>query len=139
MTIGAPGSAPARVSFSFFSRTVVEFADPRRRFSLTREDMARIAPNTSTAPIFRTVTDADLTAAIYNRVPVLVNEAQGPVGNPWCLRLRRMFDKSNASKSGDLKSVKEIESASNYREWLSVHEGEYGHQFDHRYATWDGH
>ena len=36
-----------------------------------------------TAPIFRSRADADLTAKIYDRVPVFINEAEGRGGNPW--------------------------------------------------------
>jgi hypothetical protein len=54
-------------------------------------------PNTMTAPIFRTTTDAELTAKIYGRVPVLIDEAKGAAGNPWGVSFMRMFDMSNDS------------------------------------------
>src|SRR5207253_1354884 len=85
LTIGQPNSAPERPAFSFFSRTADEFADQRRHFSLSSEEIAQLAPNTLTAPTFRTQADADLTAKIYGRVPVLIDVAKGSAGNPWNL------------------------------------------------------
>ncbi|MBL8895628.1 MAG: restriction endonuclease, partial [Rhizobiales bacterium] len=84
-------------AFSFFSRTVDEFRNRRRRFVLSRDDIAAINPNTNTVPIFRTSADADLTARIHARVPVLIDEAKGKDGSPWGLSFIRMFDMSNDS------------------------------------------
>ena len=64
--------------FAFFAAAVDDLKDARRRFTLTPEDIARVNPNTRTVPIFRTRTDADLTRAIYRRVPVLVSHPQPP-------------------------------------------------------------
>nr|WP_201782257.1 hypothetical protein [Ardenticatena maritima] len=68
---------------------------PRRLFTLSADDIARINPNTRTLPVFRTRQDAELTKAIYRRVPVLVNEARGE--NPWGVRFLAMFHMSNDS------------------------------------------
>jgi N-6 DNA Methylase len=76
LTLGQPGTGPEQVEFSFFSRTSQEFADRRRHFTLSRAAISQINPNTVTAPIFRTTTDAELTAAIHRRVPVLIDEAK---------------------------------------------------------------
>lgn len=79
--------APAQ--FTFFARQVAQLEDTRRRFSLSPAEIARINPNTKTAPVFRARIDAELTAAIYNRVPVLIDEARGPLGNPWGVEFRQ--------------------------------------------------
>jgi hypothetical protein len=65
-----PLDAPAKCAF--FLQDVSELADPERCFPLTAEDFARVNPNTGTAPVFRSRRDADLTIAIYRRLPVLV-------------------------------------------------------------------
>ena len=56
-------------------------------------------PNTRTCPIFRSRKDAELTKAIYRRVPVLVREARDgwPAENPWGIRFSTMFHMSNDS------------------------------------------
>ncbi len=66
-----------QAEFAFFLTRTEHLRDPRRRFTLSPEDTARINPNTKTAPIFRTRADAELTWAIYARVPVLVREGGG--------------------------------------------------------------
>ena len=140
LTFGKSGSGPSRPEFSFFSRTMEDFSDRRRFFTLTLDDIKRTNPNSHTAPIFRTVTDAELTAKIYARVPVLIEEAKALSGNQWNIRLRRMFDKSNASEAGDLRPATDLESEvpTGNDEWLPVCEGDFGYQFDHRFATFDG-
>jgi len=69
--------------FIFFARQVAHLEDERRRFTLSPGEIARINPNTKTAPVFRAREDARLTAAIYDRVPVLIDESKGAAGNPW--------------------------------------------------------
>jgi len=105
--------------FAFFLTDPRQLAEPERRFTLSAEDIARINPNTKTAPVFRSRADAELTAKIYARVPVLVNEAVGSrhpaveksegnptadarlptadPGNPWAVSFMAMFHMSNDS------------------------------------------
>ena len=85
--------------FVFFAHAVEELRDPERRFTLSPEDIALLNPNTRTCPIFRSRKDAELTKAIYRRVPVLVREARDGrlVENPWGIQFNRMFDMSNDS------------------------------------------
>nr|MCV5143161.1 hypothetical protein [Escherichia coli] len=52
-------------------------------------------PNTRTCPIFRSSRDAELTRAIYQRVPVLVREE--PEENPWGVSFACMFHMANDS------------------------------------------
>jgi very-short-patch-repair endonuclease len=85
----------APMVFAFFATHADHLRDPRRVFTLTADDIARINPNTRTLPVFRTRQDADLTRAIYQRVPVLVNEHTGE--NSWGVHFLRMFDMSNDS------------------------------------------
>ena len=44
---------------------------------MTAEDFAKVNPNTGTAPIFRSRRDAELTKAIYDRLPILVDRSTG--------------------------------------------------------------
>ncbi len=64
---------------------------------MSAEDIAQINPNTKTAPVFRSRTDAELTAKIYSRVPVLIDESEGTAGNPWGMSFTAMFHMSNDS------------------------------------------
>jgi hypothetical protein len=83
----AGGSLPIESSpdFFFFAHETSDLTDPQRHFTLTAEEIALINPNTRTCPIFRTQRDAEITKAIYRRVPVLVKEGP-PEENPWGIR-----------------------------------------------------
>jgi hypothetical protein len=47
--------------------------------------------------VFRSRRDAELTRAIYRRVPVLVDRTRKKGGNPWGIKFVRMFDQTNDS------------------------------------------
>src|SRR5207248_1285577 len=81
--------------FVFFSRNMRQLSDKDRHIALSGKDMALLNPNTRTCPIFRTRRDAELTKAIYRRVPILVDESRAAGGNPWGVRFIRMFDQTN--------------------------------------------
>jgi hypothetical protein len=75
-----------------------QFSEPERRFTLSADDIARINPNTKTAPVFRSRADAEMTAKLYARVPVFVVDNKGEAGNPWCFRyMTKMFDMADSS------------------------------------------
>lgn len=94
MTLGEGG---AGADFAFFLRQVDGLEDQRRCFTLSPTEIARINPNSKTAPVFRAREDAELTAAIYRRVPVLIDKASGAAGNPWGVSFMAMFHMSNDS------------------------------------------
>ena len=76
--------------FAFFLEDPAGLDDSERVFALSPEEIALINPNTGTLPIFRTRRDADLTAAIYGRMPVLWNGADEQ-GNPWKITFKATF------------------------------------------------
>ena len=91
----APLSTPSQCAF--FLQDVSELSDPERCFPLTAADFARVNPNTGTAPIFRTRRDADLTTAIYARLPVLVDRSDGGEVKAWPVKYATMFHMTNDS------------------------------------------
>lgn len=103
------GNAPQRdpAQFAFRLEAISELEDERRKFALEATQISRINPNTKTAPIFRTRRDAELTASIYSRVPVLIEEGKAD-GNPWDISFLRMFDMAN--DSGLFKTVDDFTS-----------------------------
>ena len=62
---------------------------------LSSTDLALLNPNTRTCPIFRSRRDAELTKAIYRRVPVLIDKNRKEGGNPWGIKFVTMFDQTN--------------------------------------------
>lgn len=97
LVFGGDGRQAERADFVFFARSVEETSalHKQRHIPLTAADMALFNPNTRTCPIFRTRRDADLTRAIYRRVPILIDENRKSGGNPWGIKFLRMFDQTN--------------------------------------------
>ncbi len=70
--------------FVFFAHKMEDLEERDRHIRLSGDDIRLLNPNTRTCPIFRTRRDAEITKAIYRRVPVLVDaNREGPTGNPW--------------------------------------------------------
>jgi hypothetical protein len=143
----APGTETAQ--FSFGIKGIPDLEHAERKYFLTPEQIARINPNTKTAPIFRARADAELTAAIYDRVPVLIEERPNEDGgdiNPWGVVFQRMFDMSNDSTL--FRTTGELIDAGWQRDgtaWVSrneakrvvpLYEAKMIHHFDHRWATY---
>jgi len=82
------GSGVTAADFAFFLTDPTQLEDMRRRFTLSPAEIAWINPNTKTAPVFRSRRDAELTASIYNRVPVLIEDGRDG-GNPWRIQFRQ--------------------------------------------------
>ena len=62
---------------------------------LSRKDMALLNPNTRTCPVFRSRRDAELTKAVYRRVPILIDKSRKEGGNPWGIKFFTMFHQTN--------------------------------------------
>jgi hypothetical protein len=112
---------------------------------LTGDACRRINPNTGTVPIFRMERDADITASIYSRLPVLVDRSAGTEVKAWPVRYLTMFHMTNASNL--FRTRQELEereqaypiggrswrSASGL--WQPLFEGKMVSIYNHRYAS----
>jgi hypothetical protein len=133
----------------------------------------RLNPNTKTAPLFRAQADAELTAQIYSRVPVLIEDGKGTTGNPWGMSFMTMFHMANDSglfrTAIQLNQMGFVRHESNWQRevgieqrqaaaslnrgdhldfaagavrapdrYVPLYEAKMIHQFDHRWATYDG-
>ena len=139
----APGNEPARCAF--FLQDVSETGDPEQCFPLSAADFARVNPNTCTAPIFRTRRDAELTTAIYDRLPVLVDRSSGEAVKAWPVKYSTMFHMTN--DSGLFRTRSELEEkegawpigrnrfGSLVGEQVPLYEGKMVQAFDHRAAS----
>jgi len=153
LTLGGSGTGPEAISFSFFSRTIEEFGDERRHFTLTPAQIVAINPNTATAPVFRTRFDADLAAKFHIRAPVLIAENVAPDSedmNAWGISFQTMFHMSGDS---DLFSTAQgliaegwapdgvdfvREASTKLERRVPLYEAKMIHHFDHRWATYAG-
>ncbi|SFE23130.1 Methyltransferase domain-containing protein [Actinopolyspora alba] len=95
-SFGGHGLHEPESKFAFFLLDVVELDDPTRTFTLAPEEIALINPNTGNLPIFRDRRDAELTAAIYRRIPVLWDETTKS-GNRWGIVFKNLFNMTDDS------------------------------------------
>ena len=141
--VASPSPQPDDARCGFFLQDVSELGDPDRCFHLSAEDFAQVNPNTGTAPIFRFRRDAELTTAIYDRLPVLVDRSGGNEVKRWPVKYVRMFDMANDSdlfrtrleleKEGTWPiGRKRFKSAAG--EWIPLYEGKMVQAYDHRAA-----
>ncbi|MCC7169021.1 MAG: hypothetical protein IT459_01120, partial [Planctomycetes bacterium] len=145
LTLAGPAVPVAVAEFAFFALGTADLADEERRFTLTAQDIALLNPNTKTCPVFRTRRDADITKAIYRRVPVLIEEGP-PEKNPWGLTFATLFHMSNDSglfrTRGDLERDGWTLDGNVFRkkgeQYLPLYEAKMIHHFDHRWATYEG-
>ena len=143
--VASPSKVGEPANCAFYLHNVAELDDPDRCFPLSAEDFARVNPNTGTAPIFRTRRDADLTTAIYGRLPVLVDYSLGEAEKAWPVKYSTMFHMTN--DSGLFRTLEELveqEGAwpiggnrygSPSGEWVPLYEGKMVQAFDHRAAS----
>lgn len=149
LTVGS-GARPISESadFVFFARQVEDLLEADRHFTLGRADIGRLNPNTRTCPIFRSSRDAELTKALYRRIPVLILELQTDQegANPWGITFSRMFDMSNDSNLFWTSEQLQVEGwelqgqlfRKDDEEYLPLYEAKMIHHFDHRWGTYQG-
>jgi len=117
--------------FVFFAQATEDLRDDWRHFSLSAADIALLNPNTRTCPIFRSKRDAELTKAVYRRVPVLIQE-EPFTKNEWGISITRLVDINKDNRS--LLSACELEAIGARSGWL----GTYLHAEDEWIRTYDG-
>ena len=143
--VASPRPLPAAAKCAFYLHAVSGVEDPERCFPLSAADFARVNPNTGTAPIFRSRRDAELTTAIYDRLPVLVDRSSGEAVKAWPVKYSTMFHMTNDSNRFRTRSeLEEKEGAwpvggNRYQspagEWVPLYEGKMVQAFDHRAAS----
>lgn len=142
LTLTGDARPQDEAEFVFFALDVADLEDHDKRFVLSPEDFELLNPNTRTCPVFRTRRDAEITKAIYRRVPVLVTEG-APDGNPWGVTFRQgLFNMTSDSHlfstredlEGDGWTLEGNHFVRGEERHLPLYEGRFGHQFDHRFA-----
>ena len=97
-----------------------------QRIHVSATDLLLTNPNTGTCPMFQTQRDADITLAIYRRVPVLWRD--DPEENPWGLSFMAMFHMANDSDLFHTSAEGDV---------LPLYEAKLVHHFDHRLSSYD--
>ena len=123
LTLAGSSEPGTDAEFAFFATRVEQLNDPGRRFTLSAEDITLLNPSTKTCPIFRSRREAELTKAIYRRMPVLLHSS-------WKISHQRLINQSDDSDSFVSSPGENL---------LPLYEGKYFHHYDHRWVTNDEH
>jgi len=141
---GSGRPAETGAELAFFLHDPAELCDDERRFRLSAEDIALLNPNTRTCPVFRTRRDAQLTKAIYSRVPILLREGP-PEENPWGVSFRQgLFNMTSDSHLFRTREQLEADGwelegnvfAKDGQRHLPLYEAKMIHHFDHRFGDY---
>lgn len=140
-----------KADFAFFLQNTTMYEEKERRFTLSPEQIAAINPNTKTAPVFRSRADAELTAKLYSKAPVLIEERPDhPEGdkNPWGITFQQgLFNMTSASdlfrNAEDLEKIGFARNGTDWehsdgRRYVPLYEAKMIHHYDHRWATYEG-
>ncbi|MCY4542810.1 MAG: Eco57I restriction-modification methylase domain-containing protein [Rhodobacteraceae bacterium] len=148
VTLNGKGRPCARPQFAFFLHRVEQLGEKERLLALSAEDIRIFNPNTRTVPVFRTRRDMQIARKMYRRAGIFWRRTQSglPEANPWGISFKRMFDMSNDSNL--FRTQRQLEEAGwnfhgnvftrNGKRYLPLYEAKLFHQYDHRFATFEG-
>ena len=148
VTIGGTETARHVADYAFYLQDVEDLADDKRHIHLSAADFALFNPNTGTCPIFRSRRDLEVARKMYGHAGVLWRDASGDrqESNPWGIRLQQMFNM--ASDSRLFRTREELLERGYTLEgnmfvrgqerYMPLYEAKLFHQYDHRFATFDG-
>jgi hypothetical protein len=113
-----------------------------KTYQLSGSEISLVNPNTGTCPTFKSAKDAEITIAIYKRVPVLWRD--DPEENPWDLSFMRMFDMANDSDKFRTRENLEDDGwvldgdvfIRHGRRMLPLYEGKMIYHYDHRFGDY---
>jgi len=143
LNFGGAAKTDGAADFAFFIHRIEELEDSKRHIALTGDDINLLNPNTRTCPIFRSKRDAEITKAIYRRVPVLVDKSRERTNNPWGIKFRTMFHQTNDAEmfheAADLKEKGYRLEGNRWKKgkkvYLPLYEAKMVQAFDHRAAS----
>ncbi len=143
LNFGGSQTRHKEADYAFFIHRMEELEDRKRHIPLSGEDIKLLNPNTRTCPIFRTRRDAEITKAVYRRVPVLIDESRTTTGNPWGISFQRMFDQTNDAEhfieAAELKKQGCKLEGNRWRKgkrvFLPLYEAKMVQAYDHRAAS----
>ena len=131
--------------FATFVRNVEHLKQDNATFEVSLKHIRKVNPNSRTTPVYRRRRDPELSIAIYNRLPVLVDRSLGEEVKTWPVKYSTMFHMAN--DSGLFRTHSELEEregaypigqnrfASPAGEWVPLYEGKMVQAFDHRAAS----
>ena len=148
LTLSGAGWPSPQAEFAFFLHRTEQLHESERRFTLAPQDFALFNPNTRTCPIFRTRRDAEIARKMYRRTGVFWREPQSGEAevNPWGVKFQLMFMMNTDSHL--FRTREQLEQVGWRLEgnvfvkgeelYLPLYEAKLFHQYDHRFATFEG-
>ena len=143
--VASSSPLPGKTQCAFFLQDVSEIGNQEQQFTLEPADFNRVNPNFGTAPVFRSRKDAELTTAIYGRLPVLEDRSRETSVKIWPVKYIRMFDMSEDSSlfrtEAQLESKERAWPIGNNRFksltgiWVPLYQGMMVQAYDHRAAS----
>ncbi|CUH46715.1 Eco57I restriction-modification methylase domain-containing protein [Ruegeria atlantica] len=124
-----------RVKFVFDAKPISDLNDDRRVFELSGDDISRLNPLTRTASVFKSRIDAEITAEVYKKIPVLAHGGS----DKWNVQMSQgLFNMT--SDSGlflELPSPKtdEVFEIHKSKGWVPLYEAKMMHQYNHRWSS----
>jgi hypothetical protein len=143
LLFGGPEVRRDAADFVFFAHRMDDLQEKNRHILLSNEDIKLLNPNSRTCPVFRSRRDAELTKAIYRRVPVLVDKNRKEGGNPWGVKFFTMFHQTNDAEL--FRTAEQLKSEGFKRKgavwkkgksvFLPLYEAKMVQMYDHRAAS----
>ncbi len=144
MTVTGKAAPEQEIDFAFFLTQPEQLSEEDLHFTLTREELYTINPNTGTCPTFRSKQDAELTKSLYDSAPVLVEESKNE--NPWDISFTTMFHMSNDSSffhsrekleaEGFKLNGDRLERDDDDEVYVRLYEGKFTKLYDHRAGSY---
>lgn len=143
LTMVGEGKSVEEFDLAFYLETPDELTS-ERIYQLEPGDIRRVNPNTGNCPTFRDSEHADLTLKIYRDSDVLRREDEA--SSSWQIRLKRMFNAGDDShlfrRRWEFDDETSVTEGPPYdwdgSVWLPIFESKMVHQFNHRFATYQG-
>ena len=148
LTLSGKGHPIPEAEFAFFLHQTEQLKEAERRFALSADDFALFNPNTRTCPIFRTRRDMEIARKLYRRAGVFWKEGGRSEmdENPWGVKFMQMFNMT--SDSALFRKRTKLEEGGwelhgnafvrGEERYLPLYEAKLFHQYDHRFATFEG-
>ena len=148
LTLSGTNCPCPEAEFAFFLHQAEQLGEKERRFKLSDEDFTLFNPNTRTCPIFRTRRDMEIARKMYRRAGVFWREERDdtPEMNPWGVSFQLMFMMNTDSSL--FRTREELTERGwklqgnvftrDEERYLPLYEAKLFHQYDHRFATFDG-
>jgi len=145
LTITGKERPQKEFELTFDLKKINDLNKDERKFTLTPDEIKLINPNTNNLPTFEDAADAKLVTKIYRGIGAFVIEDQED-GNPWNVESGGEFHMSHDSKlfktKQDLKEsgweLKGNTFEKGDERYLPLDESKLLHQYNHRFATFEG-